>query len=84
MGNKNVSDMSQKRCCLWSEGAFGQESRGDLRVWALFLECFNGRAFWMPDAVQAFDIELFTYAAGSISFGSFCRGHWCFAHWLEL
>lgn len=59
----------------------GAELRGDLRVWASFLECFNGRALWMSDAVSSFDIDLFTDAAGSVGFGAFCQGHWCFERW---
>lgn len=58
-----------------------QDLRGDLKVWASFLECFNGRAFWLSDSTQAFDIEMFTDAMGSVGLGAFCKGHWCFARW---
>lgn len=59
----------------------GQELQGDLKVWASFLECFNCRALRMSDVVNAFDIDLYTDAAGSVGFGAFCQGCWCFEHW---
>lgn len=35
----------------------------------------------MSDAVSAFDIKLFTDAAGSDGFGAYCKGHWCSVRW---
>lgn len=47
----------------------------DLMVWAIFLECYNGRSFFQSEFVIASDFRLFTDAAvyiGAVQFGLRC------------
>lgn len=37
----------------------------------------------MLDAVQAFNMDLFTDSAGSAGFGAYCKGHLCFELWIQ-
>lgn len=53
----------------------------DLGVWETFLGRYNGRSFWMDDAVSNADLELFTDAAGAHGFGAYFQGQWCAGAW---
>lgn len=37
----------------------------------------------MSPVVSAFDLDLYTDAAGSSGFGAFCQGAWCTVSWPE-
>lgn len=52
----------------------GSELRGGLQVWSSFLEKFSGQALGMSDVLEAFDIEFYTGAAGSVGFDIPCFG----------
>lgn len=58
-----------------------REHREDLRVWDTLLTDYNGRSVWMSSPVSNFDLEPFTYAAGSTGYGVFYQVHWSAGPW---
>lgn len=65
-----------------------RDHQEDLQEWDSFLASYNGRYFWLEQAIANFDIELFTDAAGSACYLAYCQGQWnarCWpAEWREL
>ncbi|XP_044128316.1 uncharacterized protein LOC122921997 isoform X1 [Bufo gargarizans] len=60
-----------------------KELKGDLRVWAEFLERYNGRTLIMGEVCDCADFELYTDASGGVGFGAYCQGQWCAGGWPE-
>ncbi|KAJ1125403.1 hypothetical protein NDU88_003835 [Pleurodeles waltl] len=52
----------------------------DLRMWAMFLESFNGIPLTVWQECQ-WDVQLFSDAAGSTGFGLYWEGRWCAEEW---
>lgn len=46
----------------------------DLRVWHIYLDCYNARTLWMEGPVSSFDLDFFTNAAGPVSRPMLGRG----------
>ncbi|KAM3922975.1 uncharacterized protein RB166_012055 [Leptodactylus fuscus] len=61
----------------------GRALRGDLKVWQLFLQDFNGRSLMWSKSIESVDFELYTDASGSVGFGAYLQGRWCVGSWPE-
>ncbi|KAM8945728.1 uncharacterized protein RCH25_049052 [Pelodytes ibericus] len=57
--------------------------REDLEIWDTFLLHFNGKVFFRKAMVSSQDLNLFTDASGSVSFGAYFGGKWCAEKWPE-
>ncbi len=62
--------------------SLSQECRDELRLWTLFLKQWNGLSLFYKNLISSpIDINLFTDAAPSISFGGFYQGRWFVSPW---
>jgi hypothetical protein len=57
------------------------ECRLDFRMWFSFLQHWNGKSFFLEDAIRAHDFQLFTDAAASIGHGAYFQGLWFAERW---
>ena len=59
-----------------------REVKADLKVWQSFLTGFNGRFFFIEDLLySSAKLELYTDAAGSLSFRAVFASKWCYGKW---
>ncbi|XP_048578830.1 uncharacterized protein LOC125560693 isoform X2 [Nematostella vectensis] len=54
----------------------------DLAIWQQFTENWNGKAFFLEEAIRTSpDMELYSDASGSIGFGGYFSGRWFQGRW---
>ncbi|XP_053143317.1 uncharacterized protein LOC128341176 isoform X1 [Hemicordylus capensis] len=53
----------------------------DLRLWASFLESYNGVSFWRDSLLLEVVLQVQSDAAGGSGFGVYFRGRWCAERW---
>ena len=59
-----------------------KEARADLAAWGVFLDTFNGMAFFLDDAwVPNSHLRLYTDAAASLGYGAILGQKWFFGEW---
>ena len=60
------------------------QAKADLSAWLLFLQHFNGKAFFLSDQwLPAKALHLYTDAAGSVGYGAVLGGQWFYGIWPE-
>ena len=61
-----------------------KEARLDLGAWALFLESFNGKSFFLDsDWITNAELHLFTDASKTLGFGALFGTSWFYGEWPE-
>ena len=57
-------------------------ARADFLTWRDFLNDYNGKSFFLYDAVHTVDaLQLYTDSSGSIGYGAVLGGHWLHGTW---
>ncbi len=80
---RRLYDLTQGVLCPHHFIRLHPEVKNDLRVWLGFLSSFNGVYIFHNEVWEnSIKLQLFTDAAGAISFGAIFGNAWCYGEWL--